>query len=237
MKESLEVGGAICNINIYITSENENINENDYVMTRDGELIQVDYLLSPYVQNSNKVILTTNTTLIEDGVQAIDDEFLEWFVKNHTCDFVEVELECFYQGKCVKERCLTYCCDEKQYKIIIPQEEPKQDCTCGVCNECEEQETIQILNEAKENALKQSTLEEAAKEFYPPTTTDLICSPKLVRDAFIAGAKFQAERMYAEADNIMRFLDTEVELKLSDTKTIERIKWYFETYFEQFKKK
>ena len=31
----------------------------------------------------------------------------------------------------------------------IPQEEPKQDCTCGVCNECEEQETIQILNEAK----------------------------------------------------------------------------------------
>jgi hypothetical protein len=43
--------------------------------------------------------------------------------------------------------------------------------------------------------------------------------------------------MYAEADNIMRFLDTEVELKLSDTKTIERIKWYFETYFEQFKKK
>jgi hypothetical protein len=47
----------------------------------------------------------------------------------------------------------------------------------------------------------------------------------------------QSERMYAEADNIMRFLDTEVELKLSDTKTIERIKWYFETYFEQFKNK
>jgi hypothetical protein len=49
--------------------------------------------------------------------------------------------------------------------------------------------------------------------------------------------KWQQERMYAEADNIMRFLDTEVKLKLSDTKTIERIKWYFETYFEQFKKK
>ena len=25
-------------------------------------------------------------------------------------------------------------------------------------------------------------LEEAAERFYPPTTTDLICSPKLVRD-------------------------------------------------------
>jgi hypothetical protein len=35
----------------------------------------------------------------------------------------------------------------------------------------------------------------------------------------------------------MKFLNTEKELKLSDAKTIERIKWYFETYFEQFKKK
>jgi hypothetical protein len=50
--------------------------------------------------------------------------------------------------------------------------------------------------------MKQETLEEAAKEFYPPTTTDLICSPKLVRDAFIAGAKWQSERMYSEEDMI-----------------------------------
>jgi hypothetical protein len=47
----------------------------------------------------------------------------------------------------------------------------------------------------------------------------------------------QADRMYSEANKIMKFLDTEKELKLSDAKTIERIKWYFETYFEQFKKK
>jgi hypothetical protein len=51
------------------------------------------------------------------------------------------------------------------------------------------------------------------------------------------GAKWQAERMYSEANKIMKFLDTEKELKLSDAKTIERIKWYFETYFEEFKKK
>jgi len=53
----------------------------------------------------------------------------------------------------------------------------------------------------------------------------------------IFGAKWQAERMYSEANKIMKFLDTEKELKLSDAKTIERIKWYFETYFEEFKKK
>ena len=51
------------------------------------------------------------------------------------------------------------------------------------------------------------------------------------------GAKWQAERMYSESDKIMKFLNTEKELKLSDAKTIERIKWYFETYFEQFKNK
>ena len=38
------------------------------------------------------------------------------------------------------------------------------------------------------------TLEEAAEKFYPPKTTDLICSPKLVRDSFIAGAKWQQEQ-------------------------------------------
>ena len=53
----------------------------------------------------------------------------------------------------------------------------------------------------------------------------------------IFGAKWQAERMYSEANKIMKFLDTEKELKLSDAKTIERIKWYYETYFEQFKNK
>ena len=45
------------------------------------------------------------------------------------------------------------------------------------------------------------TLEEAAQKFYPPTTTDLICSPKLVRDGFIAGAKWQAEKTTIATDD------------------------------------
>jgi len=35
-----------------------------------------------------KIILTTDATLIADGVQEIDDTFLEWFIKNPTCDYV-----------------------------------------------------------------------------------------------------------------------------------------------------
>ena len=60
---------------------------------------------------------------------------------------------------------------------------------------------------------KQETLEEAAKRFYPLTTTDLICSPKLVRDAFIEGAKWQAERMGLMEMGLM-------EIELRHTKTL-----------------
>jgi hypothetical protein len=37
-----------------------------------------------------KIILTTDQDLITDGVQAIDDDFLEWFVKNPSCEEAEV---------------------------------------------------------------------------------------------------------------------------------------------------
>ena len=40
---------------------------------------------------TNKIILTTDVDLIKDGVQAICDEFLEWFVKNPTCEWVDVD--------------------------------------------------------------------------------------------------------------------------------------------------
>jgi hypothetical protein len=60
-----------------------------------------------------KIILTDNQDLIKDGVQAIDDEFLEWFVKNPSCEEVKVEGH-LYKGQ-----------DETEYKIIIPKEEPK----------------------------------------------------------------------------------------------------------------
>jgi hypothetical protein len=90
-----------------------------------------------------KIILTTDQDLIKDGVQAIDDEFLEWFVKNPSCEFVEVDKEedelvspknpkirfnylqdppSFISAESLNNMILTY-----KYKIIIPQEKPKQE--------------------------------------------------------------------------------------------------------------
>ena len=37
-----------------------------------------------------KIILTTDQELIKDGVQAIPDEFLEWYVQNPSCEFADV---------------------------------------------------------------------------------------------------------------------------------------------------
>ena len=78
------------NRNIYITND-EDIKEG-------VDQWYIDKVLNePYnsggAQYSSKqdvIILTTDQDLIKDGVQAIDDEFLEWFVKNPSCEEVEV---------------------------------------------------------------------------------------------------------------------------------------------------
>ena len=67
---------------------------------------------------STKIILTTDQDLIKDGVQAIDDEFLEWFVENPSCEKDEVN-KGFADGT-------AYGYNFLDYKIIIPKEEAKQ---------------------------------------------------------------------------------------------------------------
>jgi len=80
-----------------------------------------------YSSKQNVIILTTDQDLIKDGVQAIDDEFLEWFVKNPSCEKVEVE----HFGTCCGNQFINQCinCEKYNpiYKLIIPQEEPKQE--------------------------------------------------------------------------------------------------------------
>jgi hypothetical protein len=99
-----------------------------------------------------KIIFATDLDLINDGVQAIDDEFLEWFVNNPSCEEVEVkkiELNTDYRS------------DWKQkfrYKIIIPKEEPKQE-TLTYTEAAKKEE--RIFNSTMMS--KQETLEEAAE--------------------------------------------------------------------------
>jgi hypothetical protein len=112
---------------INITSD-EKPKEGDWVITPTNDIIQWAKVFQPI---GKKIILTTDPKLIADGVQAIDDEFLEWFVKNPSCESVKVErLDTFKKTNEVYVDEIAggnYYEIIKQYKIIIPQEELKQE--------------------------------------------------------------------------------------------------------------
>jgi hypothetical protein len=79
--------GNTVSVNIYITND-DNIKKGDSVYCNYSNTVHKDYQMSKSC--CKKIILTTDLDLIKDGVQSIDNEFLEWFVKNPSCDEVDV---------------------------------------------------------------------------------------------------------------------------------------------------
>ena len=198
--------------NIYITSEKD-IKDNDWIITKDGRLVQVSYLLSKELDNASKIILTTDQDLIKDGVQAIDDEFLEWFVKNPSCDNVEV-VDGLYFDDVEWISC---------YKIIIPKEGQKQ----HLIDMMKADEEIGLYEE-----LKQETVEEAAEKYAISKSSSEVFQESHRKD-FITGAKWQQEQnknLYSE-EEVLRII-TECKSYLSFGDEFNEIKW-----FEQLKKK
>jgi hypothetical protein len=119
------VGGALLftdyenynGVNIYITNSEE-IKEGDwYLDTFNTQRIKANQFSDHkhYGNACKKIILTTDQDLIKDGVQAIDDEFLEWFVAHPSCESVEVDKPILKGIPLLG------------YRIIIPQEEPKEE--------------------------------------------------------------------------------------------------------------
>jgi hypothetical protein len=151
------------------------------------------------------------------------------------------------------------------YKIIIPQEEPKQKCTCerpddNTCEYCEQQSSIQILEQAVNNlkgkelfkesndrarkilskSLPIETLEAAAENAFddfkrknPIVPQKHIFPYKL---GYIEGAKWQQERMYSEEEvyNLIKAFNKHTLLirHLEMGNSLDVNEW-----FEQFKKK
>ena len=163
-----------------ITSDEE-IKKGDWYFTLDSKRVGKSIgVLDGFSPIHKKIILTTDQDLIKDGVQAIDDEFLEWFVKNPSCEFIEIK----HFGKCCCNPFISQCVDCKkynpQYKIIIPKEESKQ---CDICkmyprlegtNKCEScysviRHFLEQDPELKDSLLpdlrkKQETLEEITEQ-------------------------------------------------------------------------
>jgi len=168
-----------------------------------------------------KIILATDPDLIADGVQNIDDTFLEWFVNNPSCENVKYIFK--YNSPYVYNS-EGHIPDETSpktihigYELKIPQEEPKQ----------------QLLKQyplTPNECFKQETLEEAAEKYAEGKSSNFSFRNTHIRD-FIAGANFQAERMYSKEEVLKILLASNVELGIID-KTSEVEEW-----FNKFKKK
>ena len=175
---------------IYITSDEE-IKKGDWTLMFDdlGNLFLCDkpqqYLGYLGIEKGHhlnkglrKIILTTDQDLIKDDVQAIDDEFLEWFVKNPSCEAVKVIDEI------IEDTSKDYIIGLGQpyttiYKIIIPKEElhsMDDEVECNMCGNimslledesnyaCFNNECTRCYEEYEEEP-KQETLEELIKQF------------------------------------------------------------------------
>jgi len=163
-------------VHIYITSDEE-IKEGDWILdnliaNKKPIIVTKELLEDGLLKEDKKIILTTDTDLIAEGIQAIDDTFLEWFVKNPSCEKVEVRK--WFGGE-----------DFLGYKIIIPQEEPKQETLEeALSQKIQELDNCNLLGGAFQGGYV---------------------------NGFFNGAKWQQERMYSEED-IMNALHS-VELK------------------------
>jgi hypothetical protein len=176
-----EYGDGI-NQNIYITSDEEikdgdwHLYENEAKKTTKETLA---YIESSGDEEFKKIILTTDQDLIKDGVQAIDDDFLEWFVKNPSCEKVETHIVKLCTN-CGQQHCDNRDCrgyeDEPQYlisypenttqriitycdgyevnteKIIIPKEETLEEVTKQIQNECHNFTKLVVPNVSYQDA-------------------------------------------------------------------------------------
>ena len=220
------------NKHIYITSDEE-IKEGDWFIALDGSndiykanKVWLD-IIKENTNPSRKIILTTDQDLIADGVQPIDDEFLEWFVKNPNCEEIGVK-------KYENNKYWTY---EK----IIPKEEPKQ--RLEKYSERFDNKDNEIVegifnpetwgNRLVDDVPKQETLEEVAEKYVNSFEFGIAHPRRVCKNAFINGAKWQQERSYSEED-MNQYSD--YVLMCSAEKTL-KIPLPPNEWFEQFKKK
>lgn len=115
---------------LYITSDEE-IKEGIYTIDlRFNTIVKIttlnieDCKIGFYDGSLKKIILTTDQDLIADGIQTIDDEFLEWFVNNPSCEYLSTPIvklcENCGQQFCDNRDCRGYI-DKPYYLLAYPE--------------------------------------------------------------------------------------------------------------------
>ena len=233
--------------NIYITS-NEEIKKDEWCIDSNNIVFKFKKFMN--YNYYKKIILTTDSDLIKDGVRKIDNDFLEWFVDNPTCEFIEVETEAMFKGYMTFPESINeppfY--GNLKHKIIIPKEEPKQELKVG------DNTNFGIITDIKEHSVcfgknkvgvdiwykksdvvlipqeepKQETLEEFAERLCP--------NKQVEYDMIIEGAKWQQERSYTEEEVLILLHERDVH-NMHFPSTFNKGWKTPKEWFEQFKKK
>jgi len=200
-------------VNIYITSDEKL--PYDSSIFNSGAFYHVDAGGKVFIITKNtfkpnpnfckRIILSTDQELIEDGVEAIDDEFLKWFVAHPSCEEVEVKL--IKDSEDHPEIEGGYREEWEYYDIIIPKESPKQ----HLINMIEQDEELAMYEESFKHKVRVIPREEilddrcSAYEFINFNKEVLEEAKKYDGEnaasgvkSFIAGAKWQQERSEEE---------------------------------------
>jgi hypothetical protein len=222
--------------NLYITNSEE-IKEGDYYYNeRLNQVYQAIRKLGyNTVDREFKVILTTDLRLAPD-VQKIDDEFLEWFVKNPSCEEVETFVDTM---GCSLENCNGNHC--VNYKIIIPKEELKQELNLN-CFDCNK--SLQDCTCIENTINMTDPLEQAAKE-YAERHLDVSgnLGKYLVKAVFQDGVKWEQEQdknKYSE-EEVKKiafdfYYDISHQMGVAENLISENVT-NVDVWFKQFKKK
>lgn len=123
---------------VYITCDNAVLNKDWFIFNAANKLlllqakqvknniIIIDYNneVGSWIDSKycHKVALTNDPALIKDDVQQVSIDFMQWYIKNHTCEYVNVINNDYLLWKNSNVDKLAEC-----YSILIPQEESKQD--------------------------------------------------------------------------------------------------------------
>jgi hypothetical protein len=208
------------NVNIYITND-EVIKEGDKWVYNthwnEPQKIEEDWVLKILNESSNtfKIILTTDPELIKDGVQAIDDTFLKWFVNNPDCEEVEV-----IYGLDITDGMSVFIFS---YQIIIPKEEE-------FCHYSGLPSPLAYIEKPIKREPYWDLVDKKAEQ---NNSIDLDAYASGVMD----GAKWQAERMYSE-EEVLEQLNLLYGMKNSTVDTFtDKNDQITKRWFEQFKKK
>lgn len=103
--DNLELGGY--HFNSKYGDELQKTNQRDIDSRKYWEA--VDYYIS-------KILLTTDLELVKDGIQEVPESFLNWFLENPSCEYVELKQEKLHPGEVMDD---SYPKDFLDYQIVF----------------------------------------------------------------------------------------------------------------------